>query len=48
MSAWLVAVVSVIYATVGVLQFRDGHYQDGVIWTGYTLANVGFIWRYWG
>lgn len=48
MSAGLIFVVSCIYATVGVLQFRDGSYQDGVIWAGYTLANIGFIWRYWG
>lgn len=48
MSAWLVALVTLIYATVSVLQFCKGGYQDALMWSGYTLANLGLIWRYWG
>jgi len=46
MSALLVAFVAVIYAAVAVSQLRQGHYADFIIWSGYVLANVGFVWKY--
>jgi hypothetical protein len=46
MSSILVGLVAVIYAAVALNQLSQKNYADCVIWTGYVLANIGFIWKY--
>lgn len=44
MSAWLIALVGVIYAVVAAEQvYRDNHWQ-AIIFFGYALSNVG-LWK---
>ncbi len=41
MSAWLIALVGVIYAVVAVDLLRTGNIGLGVAFVGYCLGNVG-------
>lgn len=41
MSAWLIALVGVIYAGIACEQFYKGNVWMGVVFTGYSLSNVG-------
>ena len=42
MSAWLIALVGVIYFYIAVEQTMKGSPWMGVVYIGYALANVGF------
>lgn len=44
MSAWLVALVGVIYAGISVDLVLKGNYWLAVVFFGYALSNVG-LWR---
>lgn len=46
MSASLVAFVALIYGGIAVTQLKAGSYPDFIIWAGYVIANIGFIWKY--
>lgn len=45
MNDYLLALVGVIYAYVGLSAFWAGHFATGLIWTGYAVAQIGLIWR---
>lgn len=44
MSAGLVAIVALIYACVAITEYRNGNAPMSVVFIGYTLGNLGFIW----
>jgi hypothetical protein len=46
MSAFLVAIVAMIYAGIAISQLRQAHYGDFLIWVGYVIGNIGFLWKY--
>ncbi len=43
MSFWLLLCVTLAYAWIAVESFVKGPLTQGVIFTGYALANVGFL-----
>lgn len=43
MSAPAILVVTLIYLYVALNEFLKKDYGQAVIWTGYSIANVGFI-----
>ena len=45
MGAWLLGAVTVAYLGVSVDYYRNGNPFDAVVFAGYALANVGFLWR---
>lgn len=47
MNAPLLALVGLIYLWVSVNMLRAGSRPDALIWLGYSIAQVGFIWKYW-
>ena len=44
MSAWLIAIVGVIYAGVAAEQVWKGNYWFALVFIGYALSNVG-LWK---
>lgn len=44
MSAWLIAAVGVVYMIVAVEQYTKGNWPMGIVWMGYSIAQVG-LWR---
>ncbi len=43
MSNWLILIVTIIYYTSGIMEFRLGHYGMAVVWVSYATANVGLM-----
>jgi len=43
MSAWLIALTTVIYALISIEQFIKGNNGMGIAYAGYTFANVGLF-----
>jgi len=41
MSAWLIALVGVIYLFVSVTQFAKGNYSMSCVFAGYAFSNIG-------
>lgn len=41
MSAWLIALVGIIYAYVAIEQFIQGNTPMFIVWVGYAFANLG-------
>jgi hypothetical protein len=41
MSGPLILFVMLIYAVIGIDQFRKGDYGMALMWFGYSLANIG-------
>ncbi len=41
MSAWLIAVVGLVYAGIGVMQALKGNTSMAVVFTGYAFSNIG-------
>lgn len=41
MSAWLIALVGVIYASIGVMQALKGNTSMAVVFAGYAFSNIG-------
>lgn len=44
MSAALIALVTLAYLGVAVDQLLKGNQPMALVWLGYAIANVGFIW----
>lgn len=44
MSAWLIALVGVIYTGVAVEQALKGNYWFALVFVGYALSNIG-LWK---
>lgn len=44
MSAWLIAVCTLIYAGVAVTEALAGRWAMVIVYSGYAWANVGLIW----
>jgi hypothetical protein len=44
MSAGLVTMVTLAYLGVAADQISKGNFPMGLVWLGYAIANVGFIW----
>jgi hypothetical protein len=42
-SAWLVAVVGLVYLWVALEQARQGSWPMAIVFFGYALSNVGFL-----
>lgn len=45
MSAPLIALVTLAYLGVACDQIIKGNFPMGLVWIGYAIANVGFIWE---
>ncbi len=45
MSAPLIALVTLLYLGVAGDQISKSDYPTSLIWIGYAIANVGFIWK---
>ncbi len=43
MNKVLIGFVGLIYFIVGIRYFLEHNYGFGIIWTGYALANMGFM-----
>lgn len=41
MSAWLIALVGLIYLSIGVMQFTQGNHWMAVVFAGYAFSNIG-------
>lgn len=44
MSAWLIALVGVVYAYVAGEQIVKGHWPLVIVFAGYAFSNVGLWW----
>jgi hypothetical protein len=42
-STLLLSIVTLLYVGVSIFAFKEGSYGKGVVFAGYTLANLGFI-----
>ena len=38
---WIVGLTGIGYLAVGVLQWSKGEISNGLLWTGYAIAQVG-------
>jgi len=43
MSSWLIAVVTILYASISISYLVKGNLGMAWIWGGYALANGGFL-----
>ena len=43
MSLWLLSIVTLIYATIAVLEGARGNWAICVVFAGYALANIGLM-----
>lgn len=41
---WIVGATGCGYAIVGILRWTKGDVDNGLVWTGYALAQIG-LWR---
>ena len=41
---WIVGATGFGYATVSILRFSKGDFNNGMVWGGYALAQIG-LWR---
>lgn len=41
---WIVGATGIGYALVGLLRWTKGDIDNGLVWTGYALAQIG-LWR---
>ena len=41
---WIVGATGCGYAVVGILRWSKGDVDNGLVWTGYALAQIG-LWR---
>ena len=41
MSAWLIAAVGLVYASISVDNFLKGNASMGIVFAGYAFSNVG-------
>ncbi len=44
MNIWLIGAVAVVYTFIAINYFIQDQPGAGIIWGGYALANIGFIW----
>lgn len=44
MSTPLLVIVTLCYVGVAFSEARAGHWPMVIVWVGYSLANLGFIW----
>jgi len=47
MAWWLILVVMVIYASVGVMEAMRGNWAMFIVWFGYSVSNIGLAWLSW-
>lgn len=43
MSAWLIALTTIIYVSISIEQFYKGNTGMGITYAGYAFANVGLF-----
>jgi hypothetical protein len=43
MSAWLIAVIGLVYFFVAIEQFMKGGTGTGIMFLGYAIGNVGLV-----
>lgn len=46
-SFWMVVVPTVCYLGTAVSEAHQGNPRTAIIFAGYALANVGFLWDFW-
>jgi hypothetical protein len=44
MSWPFIALVMVIYAIVGTIEFSKGNYPFALMWFGYSISNIALVW----
>ena len=44
MAIWCVSLSTVLYAVTSLSCFRQNDNPHGVMWAGYTFANLGLLW----
>lgn len=45
MGVYVITITILLYALMGISNFKDEDYPHSMIWTCYALANVGFLWH---
>ena len=46
MSTWLLIVVTLIYVCVSISHYWEGNNAGALVFFGYSVANLGFIWGF--
>jgi hypothetical protein len=44
MSVYLILVVMLIYASIGIMEFHKGNFAFSLMWFGYSISNIALAW----